>query len=358
MLLAAARYGYPNAKVRALRSRKLTEQDHHFLLAAKDLSSCLSYLATTSYSSCLPDPEKKIWELPALERQLAQPLLDHYAKVVHSLRGVKERKLILALFRRFEAENLKIVLRALFATLSRDAVSHLLYPLGRLSSLDWETLWSCNSISKLLEHLRPGIFGLSLQHALPQFEAQGRLFPLEMCLDFSCFRILRQAISALSSRYDRTVTEKILTLYIDILNISWVIRLKKEYGLRPEEIVNYTLPEGKLIPLSSLNRLARAEDITEFIAHLPPAFHRELSSIRDWGKIGQHLEIYFLKTLTNIFSGQPFHLGIEVAYLLEKEIELANLITLLQAKAKNISAEKIGNRLSWEIMESAHVPTG
>ena len=358
MLLAAARYGYPNAKVRALRSGKLTEQDRHFLLAAKDLTSCLSYLATTSYSRYLPDLEKPLPELSALERRLARLLLNHYSKVIHSLRGAKERELILVLFRRFEAENLKVILRALFANVNREAVCHLLYPLGRLSTLDWETLWSCKSVSEVLEHLRPGIFGLSLHHALPQFEAQGRLFPLEMCLDFSCFRMLRQAVSALGSRHDRKVTEKILALYIDILNISWVIRLKKEYGLRPEEIVNYTLPEGNLIPLSCLNNLARAGDITEFINHLPSAFQHELSDILDWERISQRLETYFLKSLVRIFSGQPFHIGIAVAYLLEKEIELANLITLLQAKARNIPFEEIGNRLSWKITESVHVPAG
>ncbi|NOQ46253.1 MAG: hypothetical protein GQ559_06230, partial [Desulfobulbaceae bacterium] len=58
MVLAAARYGYPNAKIRALRSKKLTEQDRHFLLTAKDPTTFLSYLATTSYCYCLPDPEK------------------------------------------------------------------------------------------------------------------------------------------------------------------------------------------------------------------------------------------------------------------------------------------------------------
>jgi V/A-type H+-transporting ATPase subunit C len=214
MLLAAARYGYSTAKVRALRSRKLTEQDHHFLLVAKDLPSCLSYLATTSYSPCLPDPEKPILQLPALERQLARPLLDHYAKIIHSLRGAKKRELIFAMFRRFEAENLKIILRALFADLNRDAVSHLLYPVDHLSDLDWDTLWACKSVSEFLEHLRPDIFGRSLQHALPQFEAQSRLFPLEMGLDFSCFRILRQAISALNTSYDRPVTEKIFSSYM------------------------------------------------------------------------------------------------------------------------------------------------
>ncbi len=358
MLFAAARYGYPNAKVRALRSRKLTEQDHHFLLAAKDLPNCLSYLATTSYRTCLPDPDKTHPELPILERQLSRPLLDHYAKIIRSFRRIKERDVILALFRRFEGENLKIILRALFANLSRDAVCHLLYPLGRLSDLDWDTLWSCKSISELLEQLRPSIFGKLLQHALPQFEAQGRLFPLEMTIDLSCFRMLHQAISALGSRYDHVVAEKILRSYIDILNISWVVRLKKDYGLSSEEIVNYTLPSGKLISLTTLNHLARAEDIEVFINHLPMPYQHELSTIRDWEKVAQRLETYFLRTLTRVFLGQPFHIGIPVAYLLEKEIELANLISLLQAKAKNLSVEEISNRLSWSSTEGKYAPAG
>ncbi|NOQ47439.1 MAG: hypothetical protein GQ559_12385, partial [Desulfobulbaceae bacterium] len=46
-----------------------------------------------------------------------------------------------------------------------------------------------------------------------------------------------------------------------------------------------------------------------------------------------------------IFSGQPFHIGVAVAYLLEKEIELANLITLLQAKTKNLTVEEISSKL-------------
>ncbi len=357
MLLAAARYGYPNAKVRALRSRKLTEQDRHFLLVAQDLPACLTYLATTSYGPFLPDLEETLPQLSALERQLARPLLDDYARVIHSLRGSREQELVHGLFRRFEAENLKIILRTLFTGLSRDAVSHLLYPLGRLSELDWERLWACTSIPELLESL-PDIPGRSLLHALPQFEAQGRLFPLEMALDSSCFRTLGQASSILRSRYDRTVVEKILASYIDILNVSWMIRLKKEYGLAPEEIVNYSLPGGKLITLALLNRLAGAEEVAEFITSLPPVFRHELSDTRDWGIISRRLEAYFLRTLARIFSGQPFHLGITVAYLLEKEIELANLITVLQAKAGNRTVEEIGSSLTWQVAEIRYVQAG
>ncbi|MBW1751297.1 MAG: V-type ATPase subunit, partial [Deltaproteobacteria bacterium] len=116
-----------------------------------------------------------------------------------------------------------------------------------------------------------------------------------------------------------------------------MIRLKIDYGLPPEEIVNYTIPEGNAITLGCLNRLSRVEDIAAFINQLPAVFRHELSGIRDWGEISPALETYFLKILARIFSGQPFHIGIGVAYLLEKEIELGGLITVLQAKSKNLT---------------------
>lgn len=356
MLPAAAKYGYLNAKVRALRSRKLTQEDHHFLLAAKDLPACLSYLATTSYSSCLPEFEQEAPELRFLERQLARPLLTDYAKIIRSLRGAKQQEVILALFRRFEAENLKILLRAQFAHLTREAVSHLLYPIAHISRLPWDTLWACTSIQQCIEHLPPDIFGRSLQNALPQFDAQGRLFPLEMALDFSCFHLLWEAIYGLGKSYNRTVSKNIIALYIDILNTLWVIRLKIEYQLPAEEIVNYTIPGGNIISLTCLNSLARVQDITTFINLLPHSFHQQLSEIKDWGNIDRSLEAYFLHYLARVFSGQPFHIGIAVAYLLEKEIELSNLITLLQMKALNFTIKESRARLSWQLQENGYVP--
>lgn len=358
MLLAAARYGYPNAKVRGLRSRQLTEQDHHFLLAAKDLSTLLSYLGTTSYGTYLPDPRQGTPELPALERQLSRPLMQDYAKIIRSLPGQKERDMILALFRRFEAENLKLVLRALFMGLAKEEVAHLLYPLGQLSNLNWNSLWASKTFTELLEHLRSGIFGRSLLHALPQFEAQGCLFPLEMALDFSCFRCLQQAVQNLSHRSDRMAAGKVLGSYIDILNISWVIRLQTAYGLSPEEIVNYTLPQGDQVTLSCLNQLARAKDVTTFISRLPAVFQHEVVAVRHWHTISIRLQTWFLKVLARMFAGPPFHIGIAIAYLLEKEIELTSLITLLQAKAQDLTIEETCKKLPGQFMKGAHVQAG
>lgn len=210
--------------MRGLRSRNLSEEDYHFLLTAQDLMTFLSYLKTTPYSPVLPDLERPIPNLPSLELQLARPLLEDYGKVARSFRGHKEQDVIQALYSRFEASNLKLVLRTLFARQGQEQVVHLLYPLGNLSKLDWNALWAARTFAEVEDHLRPSRFGEAFQHALPQFEAQGRLFPLEMALDFCCFHSLIKAISSLGRRYDRTAAKNILSPYLDMLNIAWIIR--------------------------------------------------------------------------------------------------------------------------------------
>jgi V/A-type H+-transporting ATPase subunit C len=355
MILAAARYAYPNAKVRALRSRRLTDQDRHFLLEARDFSSFLAYLATTPYGRALPDLEDEVPDPEVLERQLARPLMEDYAKVARSLRGKREQESVLALFSRFESENLKVLLRAVFSGLGKQPVSHLLYPLGTLSALPWDELWACDNPAGVADLLIRTPFGRALKHAVPQFEAQGRLFPFEMALDLSCFQRLKQAISGLRSKSDRKDAKRILGPYVDILNISWIIRLKIHYGLSPEEIVNYSLPGGELLTLSCLHRLARAEDISSFREQMPRSLQRRVQEVREWEDFHTYLETWFLRLLARLFMGPPFHIGIEIAFLLEKEMELTGLITLLEAKAQGLSLDKTVKKLPGQFSGTAHV---
>jgi V/A-type H+-transporting ATPase subunit C len=355
MILAAARYAYPNAKVRALRSRRLTAQDRHFLLKARDFSSFLAYLATTSYGPMLPNLEGVVPDPGVLERRLARSLMEDYAKVARSLRGKREQESVLALFSRFESENLKVLLRALFSGLGKQAVSHLLYPLGNLSALPWDDLWSCNNPAEVADLLIRNPFGQALKHAIPQFNVQGRLFPLEMALDLSCFQRLKHAISGLRNRSDKKAAKRILGPYVDMLNISWVIRLKIHYGLSHEEIVNYSLPGGELLTLSCLHRLARAEDISSFLEQMPHPIQREIGEVREWEDFHPYLETWLLRLLARFFAGPPFHIGIEICFLLEKEMELTCLITLLEAKVQGLSPDKIVKKLPRQFSEVAYV---
>ena len=105
-------YSYANAKARAIRSRRLSSEDWHFLKSSRSFERVLQYLSTTSYAPFIVSretalstgslssgnagppsavlPEKKI-----IERGLYRSLTEDYHKIVRSLRGEKQRAVIL-----------------------------------------------------------------------------------------------------------------------------------------------------------------------------------------------------------------------------------------------------------------------
>ncbi len=313
----------------------LSDRDWHFLKGARDFKAFLNYLATTVYGPAIPaGVPGDLSRLASLERSLSAPLLVDYAKVARSLRGNREKSVVFALFARFEGENLKILSRCVHSGLQKHRVSHLLYPLGRLSRLPWDDLWEDRNIQDVVSRLSGTPFGRAMSHALPRYEVQGNLFPLEMAVDLSCFRQLDMAVSGLKRRADKEAAREITGSFVDILNILWIIRLRRYYRLSPEEIVNYSLPGGTM-SLSQVHRLARAEDLNAFLQILPGPLGGFAAGATGWKDIRPRLEKWFLKRLSRVYVRLPFNIGVPVAYLLEKEMELREIISAMEMRARS-----------------------
>ncbi len=356
MLRAAFKYAYPNSKTRALRGTRLSKKDFYYLIRAKDVHAFLNYLAATSYARYLPEhPTKAKTEIPRhLERALSRPLLEDYFRLYKALRKKDSAGLIKALFARFEAENLKIVLRAKFSGLERHGVEHLLYPLPPLSRLQWQTLWASARVKDVVNQLSHTIYGRPLQNALPQFEAQARTFPLEMALDITAYENIAIAVRRLKGRRDRRAAASLIGYFIDMQNIFLVVRLRFTYGLSPEEAVNYSLPGGFIIDIKRLHDIARAEDMAHFVSLLPRPFKTAVKDSFEIRDIQARLHDWFLKLLQGNFLGTPFHLGVEIAYLFEKELELKALISLYQAKKEGLPASQAERLVPSHFLPTEH----
>jgi V/A-type H+-transporting ATPase subunit C len=188
----------------------------------------LQYLSTTSYGRFVSETTGAFPSRKIVERILYRSLVEDYSIIVRALRGHRERAVILALFSRFEGQNLKILMRAMFSGRTRREVEHLLYPLGRISRIPWEELWGTGSIEEVMGPLSRTVFGPALHYAFPQFSAQGRLFPLEMAIDQASFRQVSERVGVLP-RSDRRAAVRVAGSFTDLLNVSWIIRLRVQF---------------------------------------------------------------------------------------------------------------------------------
>ncbi len=344
MIRAALKYSFLNAKARTMHSKRLRPSDWHLLETTKGGQGFIQYLATTSYGEWAARflEHKEIKEL--FEREIFRALFDDYHKILHSTDDKYSKELLLSLFSRFEAENLKIVLRGIFTGQHESALSHLLYPVQKISRLPWGHLWKQNDIRKAAKLLAHTPFGPHLEQALPQFEAQGRLFPIEMALDISCFRRISGAVAALGLREDRRRVRRLLGSYVDVMNICHIARLRFIYNLSPEEVLNYSFPGGHDLNLRTLHNLARTEDLENMLNALPTSFRTVAErGGSTFSSLRLRMEEWLIRRLRKGFLGSPFHLGVPVAHLIEKEMETRSIVSLFNAKSQALplKAEEI-----------------
>ncbi|MGA1874596.1 MAG: V-type ATPase subunit [bacterium] len=341
MLKAAFHYSYINAKVRALKSHLLRPADYESLARVSGCHGLAEYLKLTSYG--------KRWDsfpgsFDGFIHMYYGDLFHVYEKIINLLSGGQKR-LVQHLYQRYELENLKHILRIVGRRKSAKDWKHLLLPTKGLASFSVMDLLQAKDMDEILHHLRGTWYYDPLKNSLYRFEQEQETFPLEMALDLSYYRHLWEYTSPLN-RPDRKVARHILGIQLDTLNILWIFRFKELYHFSPEEILNYTLMDGTYLSSETRLRLAYSVDYKDMVANLSGTPYQSLlDNVDDPEVISAKLLSYGFCVAKKNWKRFPFQIGTVLDYLLFKEIEVKDLISLTEAKRLNLPQERIKDYL-------------
>jgi V/A-type H+-transporting ATPase subunit C len=332
------KYSFAHAKTRALKGKLLTPEDWHFLLRCRNVQEALQYLSGTKYAAALSHlPQKKSWA-DVVSLALYDELFRDYAGLLRSV-PTKSSLLLQALLSRYEAENVKTILRGIRAGRSSSGIRFFLYHLGRLSRVPVGELLQAEEIESVVDVLKSTNFYVPLIHALPQFKAQVRLFPLEIAIDIAVVERIVAALTSLGGR-DRKGAKSLIGEIIDFENLCWLARFRYAYGLSAEEIINYMLPGGIRLAIRDLGVLARSADFSSFLQALPKPYKEALRQVRDWQDIRPFFEQWFLMQLHGVFRRDPFQVSVQAAYLFLKEMEIKTLEGIISVLDRGEPLEK------------------
>jgi|YelNatPaOPRAMG01_1025707.scaffolds.fasta_scaffold00554_27 vacuolar-type H+-ATPase subunit C/Vma6 len=348
------RYAYGGARVMALKSRLLTPEDYHFLLVASDSRQFLTYLQTTAYAPALSGWD---WGSPHREVLLSQKLYGELVAAVQKVnRGLlrRERSFITLLARRLEAQNLKMVLRALHQGWPPEASQTWLFSLSSLSALDFRQLLELPDIPALVRHLSPSPWREPLSRALPRYVQEHRLFPLEMSLDLWVFAWWRRNLRLLG-RGDRKVAGRLLDQYADVLNLLWSCRFREIYHLPGEEIYHYLLDGGLCRQPAFRRALAFAGSIEELASRWPRRPYGDLLRGLSPAHLEGRLWQWWLSVLARVLRQPPFQIGLPMSYLWLKEMEVQNILALFTGKELQETPERLSIRLRFLTAGGAYV---
>lgn len=327
-------YAALNARIRVMYSNLLTPQQLDKLCEAEDITAFIRLLKETTYNTYLTGLDEKELTPRQIAYRVKSRIIDVY-KVVVQLSPTHTRPLASQLFRRFEIENLKAVLRSIVTGANWDRVKFVLYPSASPGSLPLQEMVEANSVEAAVEQLRNTIYYDTLIHAMSRYNTEQSLFPLEVALDLSFWRKLWNDVNQLGSQ-DRAQSLRVIGLLLDLNNLMWAIRYRVFHNLSEEEIINYTLPFGYRVRDQDIRAIAAGVDISHVVERIYP----NLTGITDIFKDPQsrlsELELMLQRNIAqrcrSAFVGYPFHIGLPLAFLILYELEIQDLIALIEAK--------------------------
>ena len=342
-------YAALNARVRAMYSSLLSPNDLSRLGEADDISTIVTLLKSTAYGSYLDSLKDKDLEPHRILMLIRRRLADAYYSVIHMAPGAS-RPVLHQLYRYFEVGNLKAVLRAIVAGPVSDSESSLwdqvhdvLFPMGSLSVLPARAMVESGSVTTAVELLRGTRYEETLSFAMKRYSAEQNLFPLEVALDLNYWRSAWREAKRLSGM-DRDYAVRIIGSMLDLNNLMWAIRYRVFHQLSEEELINYTLPFGYHVADEDIRAIAAGADISTVVSRVYPALTDVNSMLEDphggLSLLEARLQRYLVKQCRAAFTGNPFHIGIPMAFLALTNYEIEDLTILIEARATKLPDDK------------------
>ena len=335
-------YAAIHSRIRVMYSTLLTPEEGASLREAPDLQGLVTLLKDTPYGQYLTGVEDKDLTPKWALHQIKYRLADVYLTIIHSV-PAHTRSLVVQLFRHFEIDNLKAVLRGIVTNSPWEQVESILFPLGSLSVLPAQQMLETENVEAAIAQLASTPYYDTLNHALKRYSEEQSLFPLEIALDLSYWNKLWAKANQLPGR-DRAEAMRIIGPLVDMTNLMWAIRYRVYYHFSEEEIINYTLPFGNRVRDEDIRTIAAGGEFVRILDRLYPGLSdlERLLEEPEQGlpKLELQLQRRMRRQFHAVFTSYPFQIGLPLASAVLNELEVQDLTVLIEAKAAHMPAER------------------
>ena len=329
------RFSAINTKIRVMRSRFLKDEDYIALMEKDKLGDQVQYLRdNTVYGEMLSHIDN-IDDVQQVELQLERFLIVQFEKILKYFSDDYE-KFYRSLMFRYETEDLKLYLRALARGEDLTKYEKVSFIKNEYYSFSYEKIRYAKSLEEFIDRLKGTKF-YDVLYPYRHENYQKLLFYMEMNLDRLYFTALSESAQKLS-KSDREIFNVFLGENIDLLNIEWIYRGIKFYNLVPEELINYTLPNGNIVDYKELKKLCYGsiEDLKNYVGKTK---YKEL--VNEEKDLDLFMEIriqrHLFNTFKNTFKKGKLDVSISIAYLHLLEFEIKDIISIVEAKKYGLS---------------------
>lgn len=325
-------YTSPNARVRARRGKLFDEKQLSEIVEADTLDEVKNYLRG------VPEYAEYVEKYPlekALDTQLAETH-DLLARIAPD--DIQETFDIL--LSKWDISNLKSIIIAKEAGLTREETENLLIPFGELKDSS-DKLLDAKNIEEVVNALEGTEYAQVLEDAIPEYQKMGMLLPLEAALDKNYLNNLVRSVANPADDNSKLLQSYIGTL-VDTTNLKIILRAKVD-GLKYEEIQSYMISSGYQIREWKLKELMESEDVEGVVSSLEGTKYAHIlsESMPDYTGTGSiapleaALDANVRKTANTISKKKPIGVGPIIGFLSKKETEVRNLKIIARGKVED-----------------------
>ncbi|MBQ3928746.1 MAG: V-type ATPase subunit [Clostridia bacterium] len=327
------------AKARAMYGKCLTDNDYQQLEECKTVPEVAAYLKTrTSYRSALTGLNENDVHRGQLEPLLKQNL---YYDVFALSRYATDNSMIFSDFFISGMEIEQIIRCLTLVNLDKpdEYVYSMPLSLDKFTKISLKELAGVRSYADIEEVLKGSRYSAAIQKFRPKEGEQVRIAELENELKSNRYASVLQVLEHSGSKRENSELKDLFYAILDFNNIARIIRLKKYYQFKAEQIKPMLIPYGKLKP-SVIDEFCAAESVSEIF---------ELSRSTYLGKLMAKLQYNDQTQITDALISMycKHHLRLSanpaivmISYVYLKEIELKNIVNIIEGTRYGISAEE------------------
>lgn len=339
-------YPYTVARVKAMKSH-LMGDDVYQKLMLMSLPEISRFISESGYQKEITMLASKFDGIDLIEHATYKNMASIFRSIYDSAEG--ELKDVLgADLDRWDAWNIKIILRGKSFGLSGDQLVEDLVPAGSLDTAALEKLMSIESIEDCFVAYCKMTHTPIPQEVIAEYKEKGNLSPIEDFLVKHHYENLLVTIDA-TSRPMRLYQDYI-RLEIDLINLETILKLKLE-GIYGEGVMKYVISGGKAIDKKLATQLANADSIQaaandlaqlDFYEDIKDALDANHRSLKDIVAGLRKYKVNQTRTFSHLY---PLSVIPIIDFMIHKENEVNNIRAIARGIESGLDKETINGLL-------------
>ncbi len=324
-------YSYPNARIRAMEAKLLTEQRFNELAESRTLQNFVVSLEDTDYKDYLSSVSK--YTVEEIERALERALAGTYELMIKIL-PKRVSPFFRLMLEEWDVRNITSVIKAKMAG---EAATDYVMEIGPMLQ-KVKAMAEAKSMEEILVILEgtpyEGPYQKLLLGEISVQEFETELYKMHYG------KLLGYALS--KKEDERVILEEFVRLKIDKANIMTVVRAKAA-GMPAEAIKPLVIPGGTI----KLEPLMHVDDLSMALAELDSTkYGRVIRDVReeverDLSVLEKALERHILERINELNRFYPLSVAAPISYILQKEREVRKLRAIAKLIEDGVHPEKI-----------------